>query len=72
MNLFKLQFDLCDENISEIEDLITKEFINAISQSSFIDDCDVIGFHGQTIYHNPKEKVSIQIGNAQLISQIFL
>ena len=30
----------------------------------------VIGFHGQTIYHNPKEKKSIQLGNGKLLSQL--
>ena len=65
------QFDLYDQNIFEIEDLITKEYINAISRSNFIDDCDAIGFHGQTIYHNPKEKISIQIGNPKKIANFF-
>ena len=32
---------------------------------------DAIGFHGQTIYHNPQEKVSVQIGNPKKL-QIFL
>ena len=31
---------------------------------------DFIGFHGQTIYHNPLEKVSKQIGDANLLSQL--
>ena len=31
---------------------------------------DIIGFHGQTILHNPKEKYSIQMGNAKLLSQL--
>lgn len=26
---------------------------------------DLIGFHGQTIYHSPREKISIQIGDPQ-------
>lgn len=26
---------------------------------------DVIGFHGQNIYHNPQQKISLQIGDAQ-------
>ncbi len=29
---------------------------------------DLIGFHGQTLYHNAKTKLSIQLGNAQYIS----
>lgn len=31
---------------------------------------DLIGFHGQTIYHNPKQKKSIQLGNAELLSKL--
>ena len=31
---------------------------------------DLIGFHGQTIYHNAKEKVSTQLGNGNLLSQL--
>ena len=30
---------------------------------------DLIGFHGQTIYHNPKKKKSIQIGDPSLMSK---
>ena len=25
--------------------------------------CDLIGFHGQTIYHNPEKRISIQLGD---------
>ena len=31
---------------------------------------DLIGFHGQTLYHNPQEKISIQLGNGGLLSQL--
>ena len=31
---------------------------------------DMIGFHGQTIYHSPKEKISKQLGNGKLLSQL--
>ena len=31
---------------------------------------DFIGFHGQTIYHNPSEKISKQIGDGNLLSQL--
>ena len=31
---------------------------------------NIIGFHGQTILHNPKEKYSIQMGNGKLLSQL--
>ena len=31
---------------------------------------DLIGFHGQTIFHDSKKKISKQIGDGQLLSQI--
>ncbi len=31
---------------------------------------DIIGFHGQTIYHSPLEKISKQLGNGKLLSQL--
>ena len=31
---------------------------------------DLIGFHGQTIFHNPAKKISIQIGDGKLLSQL--
>ena len=30
----------------------------------------IIGFHGQTIYHNPSEKISLQLGNGKLLNQL--
>tara|TARA_S200000501_G_scaffold90103_1_gene83259 strand:- start:258 stop:1385 length:1128 start_codon:yes stop_codon:yes gene_type:complete len=33
-------------------------------------EIDFIGFHGQTIYHNPYEKISKQIGDGKLLSQL--
>ena len=31
---------------------------------------DIIGFHGQTIYHNAQEKISYQLGDGKLLSQL--
>ena len=31
---------------------------------------DIIGFHGQTIFHNGEEKISKQLGNGQLLSNL--
>ena len=33
-------------------------------------EIDVIGYHGQTIFHNPKEKISKQLGDGKLLSQL--
>ena len=33
-------------------------------------EIDIIGFHGQTIYHNSQEKISNQLGDGKLLSQL--
>ena len=33
-------------------------------------ELDIIGFHGQTIFHNADEKISVQLGNGKLLSQL--
>jgi len=35
-----------------------------------INEETIVGFHGQTIYHNPKEKISRQLGNGKLLNQL--
>jgi anhydro-N-acetylmuramic acid kinase len=31
---------------------------------------ELVGFHGQTMYHNPEEKISKQLGDAKLLHQL--
>jgi len=52
--------------------LITVDHFKAvqkISKQSKIKP-DLIGFHGQTIYHNPHQKISIQLGDGQLLCNL--
>ena len=48
----------------------TKEYAHTILKIIRNLDVDLIGFHGQTIYHDPYKKKSIQLGDGQLISNI--
>ncbi|MDC0445320.1 anhydro-N-acetylmuramic acid kinase [Candidatus Pelagibacter sp.] len=34
------------------------------------DEIDFVGFHGQTIFHNPEKKISKQLGDGKLMSQL--
>ncbi len=58
------------KNINSLEKDIT--LFHAQSTNDFCKnkEVDLVGFHGQTIYHNPKEKISKQIGNGALLSQL--
>ena len=38
--------------------------------SEYSSNIDLIGFHGQTIFHNAEEKISKQLGNAKLLSEL--
>ena len=58
--------------IDEIEREITLfhgKIINQISLK-YDDKIDLIGFHGQTIYHNPGKKITKQLGDGKLLSQL--
>ena len=58
------------EDIKSVEREITifhAEAVNTLEKKSKV---GLIGFHGHTIYHNFKEKASIQIGDPNLLSQL--
>ena len=58
--------------IKELEREITlfhSKIVNEIS-SKYKDEIDFIGFHGQTIFHSPDQKISKQLGDGKLMSQL--
>ena len=58
--------------INELEREITLFHSKVINQISlkYDDKIDLIGFHGQTIYHNPQKKITKQLGDGKLLSQL--
>tara|TARA_Y100000741_G_scaffold107529_1_gene80552 strand:- start:438 stop:1586 length:1149 start_codon:yes stop_codon:yes gene_type:complete len=44
--------------------------VNHSVKKSTIPRPEIIGFHGQTIFHNPEEKISVQLGDGKLLSQL--
>ena len=70
-----LKFSNLIENKNEINNLekeITLFHAKIVNEISKLIDkkVDFIGFHGQTIYHNSLEKISKQIGDGNLLSQL--
>ena len=58
--------------ISELERKVTL-FHAKISKeiiSNYSSNIDLVGFHGQTIFHNANEKISKQLGDANLLSSL--
>ena len=60
------------KEIKNLEKEITLFHAKAVAKilESVDKKVDFIGFHGQTIYHNSSEKVSKQIGDGNLLSQL--
>ncbi len=56
--------------LKDLENEITMFHAKVIQDISVGVNLDLIGFHGQTIYHNPQEKISLQLGNGSLLSQL--
>ena len=60
------------QKLRELEKEITifhGKIVNEISLK-YNDEIDFIGFHGQTIFHNPEKKISKQLGDGKLLSQL--
>ncbi len=60
------------EKLRELERNLTLFHADAVNQSlkKYRDPIDLIGFHGQTIHHNPQDKITNQLGDGNLLSQI--
>ena len=79
-NIYKLKRNInkvedIKKYVSEINDLerkITLFHSNVVSNFTTNNDfeIDLIGFHGQTILHSPKDKYSKQLGDGKLLSQL--
>ena len=58
------------EEIKNVERELTIVHAKAVDLMKKKTNIDLIGFHGHTIYHNSKEKTSVQIGDPNLLSQL--
>ncbi len=66
------QLSSLNKDIKILEREITLFHANVVSSviNHTNQKIDLIGFHGQTIYHNEKEKISRQLGDAKLLFQL--
>ncbi len=53
-----------------LDNFVTNEHYLALKDLDIVNKCDLIGFHGQTIYHNAENKISIQLGDPKLLSKM--
>ena len=73
----ELQFRQAKKNIASAELVHKSTELHALLVNNLLDkaklnpkDINLIGYHGQSLYHNPAEKITIQIGDAQLLANL--
>ena len=70
-----INYEIFNKHLDEIKDLermITLFHVRAVKETFEVSksSVDLIGFHGQTIFHNPEKKITKQIGDGKLLSQL--
>ena len=53
-----------------LDNFITNEHYLALKDLDILSSCHLIGFHGQTLYHEPDNKISVQLGNPKKLAQM--
>ena len=68
--------DACrdEQKIKDVERKMTLFHAEVVSELLDLaglraEDVDVIGFHGHTVFHNPAENISLQIGDGDLLAE---
>ena len=62
--------DILAKELKDLERKITLFHAKVVAEMKSERQIDIVGFHGQTIFHNSKERVSNQIGDGKLLSQL--
>ena len=60
------------DEIKSLEREITLFHVKAVNETLQMSksNVDLIGFHGQTIFHDPEKKITKQLGDGRLLSQL--
>ncbi len=59
------------EVIKKSTELHAEIVLNLLEKANLSpEEVDIIGYHGQSLYHNPAEGITIQIGDGQLLSNL--
>jgi anhydro-N-acetylmuramic acid kinase len=58
------------KELNDLERKITLFHAKVVREIDNENNVNIVGFHGQTIYHNSQEKISNQLGDGKLLSQL--
>jgi len=64
-----IELKLLEKEITLFHAKVVNDFSQSVKRFP-IPKPEIIGFHGQTIFHNPEEKISVQLGDGKLLSQL--
>lgn len=72
MSVTEPKSDLCLESVILLSTLLHGAAVKSLLEIIDLDpeDIDVIGYHGQTMYHNPDKKISVQVGDGNLLANL--
>jgi anhydro-N-acetylmuramic acid kinase len=64
--------DICFERLIDYSTELHADIVLALlDQTAYgTQDIDVIGYHGQTLFHSPADKITIQIGNGKRLADL--
>ena len=65
LDLYSKEINILEKDLTLFNAKVVKETLKNFKQS-----IDVIGFHGQTIFHNSDQKITKQLGDGKLLSQL--
>jgi anhydro-N-acetylmuramic acid kinase len=65
-NIDSISLDDVIEHSTELHSIAVKKLLN--EQKIHANKIDVVGYHGQTLFHHPARKISIVVGNGQQLA----
>ena len=70
LSILDVDINLNIERKHDLDKLITYEHYKALKSLKILEKSELIAFHGQTIYHNPKVNISLQLGNPKQLAKM--
>ena len=70
MNILNEDISFNLKRKQHLDEFITYEHYLALKDLNIIERCDLVGFHGQTIHHDPENRVSIQLGDPKRLAKM--